>query len=115
MFNHIMKYFLIFLISLTFAAPVYAAKTVNGSVPVVQPLQAVPVGVGPNFGKNIESSGENPGGSGSPTVAASNSEQNQNPENSGIPSQSRGPNIFILLVIVFIGAAALGWVWLRRK
>ena len=108
-----MKYFLIFLISFVVITSAYAAKTVTGSVPVVQPLQPPAAGVAPDFNHDIEStapvypgqaSSSNPQGSGqgqNTPVAQSSSATGQ------ATSQPSKPNFLILLLLVVIGGAAL--------
>lgn len=49
---------LCFLLGLTFALPIHAARLAPGSVPETRPLQPLPADVAPNFSENIESGKE---------------------------------------------------------
>lgn len=114
-----MKYILIFLISFLIFSPAYAAKTVQGSIPKVEPLHPLPSGVAPDFSHSIESSSSDlNAGEENFQPAGQAAQQNQTQNNSSSPdsaSQSRKPNFLILLIIIVIGGMALGWVWLRTK
>lgn len=82
-----MKYLLIFLISLALFSPAYAAISVKGTVPELQPLQPPPSNLQPNFSHNIMSSSSDFVGAPSPVFGPPTGEDMQppleNPEQQG--------------------------------
>jgi hypothetical protein len=119
-----MKYFLIFLISFALFLPVYAAKTVKGTVPVLQPLQPPAAGVYPDVQNNFQSRGPDSQPAGQ-AASSGNSAQNSQPSSVGesqtpnsagyLPSQTSKPRLWILLLVVLAGLLGFFWVWKGSK
>lgn len=111
-----MKYFAIFFISFFLVLPAYAAKTVKGTVPQLQPLQPPAAGINPNLngnvqyrdpGRPLDSQPQDAGQAVNPEAAAG-----ANP----VGGANQAPKKFYALVWVVFIAAALGLgYWLVRR
>jgi hypothetical protein len=120
-----MKYLAIIFLSVAFVHPALAAKSVNGTLPKVEPLQPPPVGVYPNLENNIQfhdpsfdyKSNSQSGGQNALTGQNQNPAQ-QNAAQSAVqksPAQSSAGGYVFLWVIAILILAGLGWLALIMK
>ena len=115
-----MKYIIIIATLLTFSQPVFAAKMVTGSVPVVQPLQPAPVGVKPNLSHNVQYSDpshvDNSGQSGAPSSNPTKSQITQLPGNQLInPGLKPGGHNYLVWSLVLIICGLIGWLIFKHR
>jgi hypothetical protein len=115
-----MKYLAILILSFVFFSPVLAAKTVQGTVPKVSPLQPAPAGVFPNLKNNAEfhdashsfstsTNGEGTVVNQAPTLTASGAPIQAAAKSSGGKS---GYVIWVLLILVLAGVL---WLWFKNR
>ena len=115
-----MKYLLIFLISFAFIHPVYAAKQVQGSVPVVQPLQPPAIGVSANLNHNIQEqnvtqSGEaNAPSSAQPTFVDQQNPLNQVGASGSTTAVYKKSSSWVWWPFIILGLILVGF-WVKRR
>jgi hypothetical protein len=111
-----MKYLLAILISFAVINPVLAAKTVKGSVPVVQPLQPPPAGVSPAFNRSVQYQDPN-----FVPINGRQNPQNNQPGQTSVPTrtssvamQKGGYYIWWLIVLLIVFVLGF-WIYKRSK
>jgi hypothetical protein len=117
-----MKYIFIFLLSFAIVFPVTAAKTVNGTVPSFPPLQPPAPNVYPNYGSNIQLTGETINNPGIASTTAAAVKQGENEQSSPGTSNQTAPerdaakkNGGEAWVFGLVLAGGLAFLWFKRK
>lgn len=110
-----MKYICIILLSFFLALPAYAAKTVKGTVPVVDPLQPPAAGINFNASNNIQA--QDPDHPLSPQTTQD--AQTTAPDNAATSASSAAlktrPKSYAFVWLVLILAALAGGYWFVRR